>query len=56
MRIAIILLAAGPLAAQLPIDPQLASEIAKIKAILPHFEAGLPKGVQLKILYDQSES
>jgi HAE1 family hydrophobic/amphiphilic exporter-1 len=29
--------------------------IEKIKAILPHFEAGLPKGVQLKILYDQSD-
>ena len=29
--------------------------IDKIKAILPHFEAGLPKGVQLLILYDQSD-
>jgi hydrophobe/amphiphile efflux-1 (HAE1) family protein len=29
--------------------------IDKIKAILPHFEAGLPKGVDLKILYDQSD-
>jgi multidrug efflux pump subunit AcrB len=29
--------------------------INKIKAILPHFEAGLPKGVDLKILYDQSD-
>src|ERR1700744_4493567 len=29
--------------------------IDKIKAILPHFEAGLPKGVQLLILYDQSQ-
>ena len=29
--------------------------IDKIKAILPHFEAGLPKGVELKILYDQSD-
>ena len=29
--------------------------INKIKAILPHFEAGLPKGVQILIPYDQSE-
>ena len=29
--------------------------INKIKAILPRFEAGLPKSVQLTILYDQSE-
>jgi HAE1 family hydrophobic/amphiphilic exporter-1 len=29
--------------------------INSIKAILPHFEAGLPKGVQLRILYDQSD-
>ncbi len=29
--------------------------IDKIKAILPSFEAGLPKSVQLKILYDQSD-
>jgi uncharacterized protein len=36
MRIAIILLAACHLAAQLPIDPGIASEIAKIKAIDNH--------------------
>ena len=29
--------------------------INKIKAILPRFEAGLPKSVQLVILYDQSD-
>ncbi len=29
--------------------------INRIKAILPRFEAGLPKGVQLVILYDQSD-
>ena len=29
--------------------------IDKIKAILPHFEAGLPKGVELLVLYDQSD-
>ena len=29
--------------------------IDKIKAILPHFAAGLPKSVQLLILYDQSD-
>ncbi len=36
MRAAILLLAAGQLAAQLPIDSQLADEIAKIKAIDNH--------------------
>jgi len=36
MRAAILLLAAGQLAAQLPIDSQLAEEIAKIKAIDNH--------------------
>lgn len=36
MRAAILLLAAGQVAAQLPTDPQLASEIAKIKAIDNH--------------------
>jgi uncharacterized protein len=36
MRAAILVLAALPLAAQLPIDSQLASEIAKIKAIDNH--------------------
>ncbi len=30
--------------------------IDKIKAFLPHFEAGLPKGVDLRVLYDQSET
>ena len=29
--------------------------IDKIRAILPHFQAGLPKSVQLKILYDQGD-
>ena len=30
--------------------------INKIKAFLPHFEAGLPKAVELKVLYDQSDT